>query len=295
MGFWGTMNGIFRDRDASFANFITVGGHAQVSDLIDNFTGKTQNDWNNKQYQLQKDTLKYNKQLNELLMQREDTEYSRSISDMMSAGLNPAMLYGGSVGSLGSSAGNQLNTATSTQALPAGSLAELAGFVMNMKNVLSQVNRNDAEAENIRTSTEGKKLDNIYKQIENTYADIQKKQAIVSEWIKQHGNKYSNSLLEGEVKGRARDGSYQNQPVYTDTSGAKVKVGPVEISGNSSRSGREDKVKFDLSLINLPTKLDDMSYLDRSLAGAVLHSNSDFIKEKAYNQLLQKYGYRKKK
>lgn len=218
MGFWGFMNGMFRDRDASFANFTTVGGHAQVSDLIDNFTGKTQNDWNNKQYQLQKQQLEYNKELNDKLMQREDTAYSRSISDMMSAGLNPAMLYGGSVGSLSSSAGNQLNTATSTQALPAGSLAELAGFVMNMKNVLSQVEKNNAEVKNIQADTIGKNLKNVFQQVENTFQILQKKSDLVKTIYGNKASKLNNALLEAEVAGRERDGTYRNQPMISESS-----------------------------------------------------------------------------
>lgn len=255
MGFWNQINP--QNTASGFWNAITGGVHSQVAPFVNNFTGVSQDEWNEKQYQLQKDTLNYNKELNEKLMQREDTEYSRSISDMMSAGLNPAMLYGGSAGSLSSSAGNQLNSAPSTQALPAGSLAELAGFVMNMKNVLSQVEKNNAETKNIEEDTFGKKLKNIYQQVENTYQDIQKKQSIVSEWIKQHGNKYSNSLLEGEVKGRARDGTYQNQPVYSNSESTSVNVGPIGFSSSSSETSPSNYKNLDWIPYN------DLSWTDQ--------------------------------
>lgn len=53
-----------------------------------------QQEANNKNLAFQRDQLEYQKALNELIMQREDTAYQRTVEDMRNAGLNPLMMTG---------------------------------------------------------------------------------------------------------------------------------------------------------------------------------------------------------
>lgn len=53
-----------------------------------------QQEANNKNLAFQRDQLEYQKALNELIMQREDTAYQRTVEDMRNAGLNPLMMSG---------------------------------------------------------------------------------------------------------------------------------------------------------------------------------------------------------
>lgn len=228
MGFWKMVEGArgvwnkFNNGVSELGNWITDSAvntlGTDVGSLIHGFSGRTAEEQNAQQLQMQKELNEYNKQLNEKLMEREDTAYSRSISDMMSAGLNPAMLYGGSAGTLSSSAGNQLNSAPSLQALPAGSLAELAGFVINFKRMLSDINKNDAEVKNIKADTIGKNLKNVFQQVENTFQILQKKTDLIKTIYSNKATKLNNSLLEAEIAGRDRDGTYRNQPMISESS-----------------------------------------------------------------------------
>lgn len=66
-------------------------------------------DWNKKvadrNYEFQKTQWEYQKKLNNLAMQREDTAYSRAVQDLKNAGLSPLMLSSGA-GSQALSSGN---------------------------------------------------------------------------------------------------------------------------------------------------------------------------------------------
>lgn len=81
--------------------------------------------------------------------EREDTMHQRTVDDMVKAGVNPALMYGGSGSTVGSSAGNSNPSGI-------GDLLQLAMLPLQAQALKAQIGKTNAETHNInqRTRTE---------------------------------------------------------------------------------------------------------------------------------------------
>lgn len=108
-------------------------------------------DWNKKvaqmNYDLQKDQFSYQKELNDLQVQREDTAYTRAVQDLKSAGLSPLMLSSGaSSAPLSSASAPQMDTSGVNQAYASkqdyyARLRQARQFYTQQKFMVHQQNR----------------------------------------------------------------------------------------------------------------------------------------------------------
>lgn len=78
--------------------------YGTLTDLWNNFSGKTSKDIAEKNYNLQREQFDYQKQLNDLMMEREDTAYQRAVKDAQAAGLSASSVSGGAAASGANSA-----------------------------------------------------------------------------------------------------------------------------------------------------------------------------------------------
>lgn len=153
MGFWGFVNGI---KD----NF-------NIVQHINNLTGST----------AQKNQEK--------AWERDDSTYQRTISDLEAAGINPSILFGGHGSTIGNS--SPINPSSSLPSVLSGILSavnESSRLSIDEKRANSEkevndsiVDKNKAEAENIRSKTTGQ---NIQNKLNNLYGSDEFKSRIES-------------------------------------------------------------------------------------------------------------------
>lgn len=147
---------------------------AQDSLDLSNFTA-------NNNYELAKETYEYQKQLNDKVMEREDTAYQRQVADLQAAGLSPLMI------------GNGANaTPLTTGATPQ---FDMSGINIAMGNMLSAYNdvfnrklnkaqfrvQSALNMSNMYTQLAESKLNRDYIKLQNDYLDEKMK------WEKTHG------------------------------------------------------------------------------------------------------------
>lgn len=112
--------------------------------------------------QFQKDTFAYQQALNQLQMEREDTSYSRTVSDMRLSGLSPFMMSGtNSAGSLSAGSAPQKQQVDATNLV--NSVLSLASTFGQLGQVMSGIQRTDAETQYIKAQAESQILDNKFK------------------------------------------------------------------------------------------------------------------------------------
>lgn len=132
-------------------------------------------------YDLSKEQFEYQKQLNELTMQREDTSYQRQIKDLQSAGLSPLMIGNGANASPLTSASapqfdiSGINTAVGNAI---GAYNDIYNRKMNNKQFRVQ---SALSLSNMYTQLAESKLNRDYIKLQTNYLDEKMK------WEKSHG------------------------------------------------------------------------------------------------------------
>lgn len=146
------------DRD-NFINNIFSG----VKDIWNNITGRTSKELAEKNFNLQQEQFDYQKQLNDLMMEREDTAYQRAVKDANAAGLSSLSVNGGAAASAGTSANppqvndyasdnfnrgmNLLNTITQFQ-------NNITQQIISKKRAEADINKTNAETRDIEAKTD---------------------------------------------------------------------------------------------------------------------------------------------
>lgn len=196
-----------------------------VNDIVDNITGKSQKEFAREQFD-------YNKELNELQMQREDTTYQRTIEDLQKAGLNPNLLLGGSAGALSASAGSPVSGVMPTGKGGISDLIGLFNMVQSAKEVDARVKNLEAGANAYNQKATGDTISNQMKQIELSKYDLMLASRLLkmnSETARNEGaallSKAIATLNNQEYLGHEADGTYRNIPMISEyTSGGALGV-----------------------------------------------------------------------
>ena len=128
--------------------------YGTLTDLWNNFTGKTSKDIAEKNYNLQREQFDYQKQLNDLMMEREDTAYQRAVKDAQAAGLSASSVSGGAAAAGASSApAPQINDYAQDKFMHG---MNLVNAITQFQNNITQqsIARSKAEADINKTNAE---------------------------------------------------------------------------------------------------------------------------------------------
>lgn len=125
----------------------------ELIDFWNNFSGKTSKEIAEKNFNLQQEQFDYQKKLNDILMEREDTAYQRAVKDAQSAGLSAQGIAGSSSSALSSGNAPQINDyASNDYQNGLNLLNSLTQFENNIQqNIIS---RKRAEADIRKTNAE---------------------------------------------------------------------------------------------------------------------------------------------
>lgn len=218
-GITGMLNTFYKKgQSGSLPGFMPFSG--MVNDIVDNITGRSEKDFAREQFE-------YNKKLNELQMQREDSTYQRTIADLQAAGLNPNLLLGGSAGALSSSAGSPVSGVMPTGKGGLSDLIGLFNMVQTAKETDARVKNLEAGAASYNAKAAGDSINNQMKQIELTKYDLMVAARLLktqNEAVRAEGaallSKAITNLTNQEYAGHEADGTYRNIPMITEyTSG----------------------------------------------------------------------------
>ena len=108
---------------------------------------------NRKNFDLQKDNLAYQKDLQKQIFAREDNAVQRRVNDLIKAGLSPTLAAGSSAG-----AGSVISTSAPQKKINLEALTALA----SVKTLLAQQQRAQTEADIARQQLKQVKMDNDY-------------------------------------------------------------------------------------------------------------------------------------
>ncbi len=108
---------------------------------------------NEKNFELQKENLAYQKDLQNRIFEREDNSVQRRVNDLVKAGLSPTLAAGSSAG-----AGSVVSTSAPQKKNNLEALSALA----SVKTLLAQQRRAQTEADIARANLEQVKMDNNY-------------------------------------------------------------------------------------------------------------------------------------
>lgn len=124
-----------------------------IKNFWNSITGTTSKEIAEKNFNLQQEQFDYQKQLNELLMEREDTAYQRAVKDAQAAGLSAQGIAGANSSALAAGEAPQLNDYASTNFQNGLNLLNsLTQFENNIQqNIIS---RKRAEADIRKTNAE---------------------------------------------------------------------------------------------------------------------------------------------
>lgn len=133
-----------------------------LSDLWNNITGKTSRELAEKNFNLQQQQFDYQKQLNDLTMEREDTAYQRAVKDANAAGLSSLSVgSGASAASQTSASAPQINDYAGDQFMRGmNMLNAVTSFQNNITQQILSAKRAEAEISNINSRTANQNLNN---------------------------------------------------------------------------------------------------------------------------------------
>lgn len=142
------------------------------------------------------------REANEWTAQREDTSYQRTTGDMLSAGLNPAMMYGGSAGA--TSASGSVSPGSSPglpQMLPA--IMQMLSLPTQLAAIRAQTDRTNAEAEGIRidNQTRGQRNDLSIEQMKSALKNDKVRRALDRQGINESKARESLDLANAALAG----------------------------------------------------------------------------------------------
>lgn len=171
MGFWSAVNGVkdsflgsFEHPEQTWDQFKN-GNTNEYNKQIADENLKYQKEWNEQQLGFARDQYEYQKALNEKQMQREDSSYQRTVSDMRSAGLSPLMM----------SSTDSSSPLTAPSMVDNGTQPLYNGFTMQDKglgDVLSNVATVGNQVQSFRSTEktlDSQDLDNQRKLIDNFF------------------------------------------------------------------------------------------------------------------------------
>lgn len=94
--------------------------------------------------------------------QMSNTAYQRSTADMQAAGVNPALMYGGSAGPATTPSGSAASPGSSQNGANLSELLQLIGFKTQMEKVKAETENINAETNKTETETEGVRINNEF-------------------------------------------------------------------------------------------------------------------------------------
>lgn len=134
-----------------------------LTDFWNNISGRTSKEIAEKNFNMQQEQFDYQKQLNELMMEREDTAYQRAVTDARAAGLSALSVNGGSSSAAGTSApAPQINDYAQNQYTNGLNLLNsltqfennLQQQIINKKRAEAEINKTNAETRDIEAKTD---------------------------------------------------------------------------------------------------------------------------------------------
>lgn len=173
-----------------------------------------------KQLELQRDQFNYQKELNEKIMQREDTAVQRRAADMAEAGINKNMAAGSPAETAALGSGNPVGTGGSAQQSQGiGAIGNSIGMAMSaMSSVEEVVNlqkQNDLmDSEELlnlsKTASEMKRKGLLDAETQRTIQEVQKmawNQQLAQQWKLPHGQMIIPGLArESNIINQRKDG-----------------------------------------------------------------------------------------
>lgn len=182
-------------------------------------------------YKSQANSLAYQKQLNKLQMQREDTAYQRAVSDAMQAGLSPLAVSGTSGAASGAlTAGNAPQFALGGSA-SANLEIDSRRLRMEESAVLSSNAKNAAETSKANAEAEAQMTANKYQE------------AQILNDLKQQSANLDNTLADTSLKGASRE-KILNEKKYVQQQIAESEARVKQIQQDITFRA-QDKWRFD--------------------------------------------------
>lgn len=147
-----------KQNNKDFRNFFT-NIRDGIKNVWNNLTGQTSKEIAEKNFNLQQEQFDYQKQLNELMMEREDTAYQRAVKDAQAAGLSALSVNGGASSGYSTSApAPQINDYAQNQYTNGLNLLNsLTQFENNLQQQI--INKRRAEAEINKTNAETRDIE----------------------------------------------------------------------------------------------------------------------------------------
>lgn len=189
--------------------------------LFGNILGFMQNQRN---LQFQYDNLEYQKALQEKIFDREDTSYQRTINDMRKAGLSPLAMNGT----------NNAGSAIPTTAPVSNFVPETTSFnnamttIANMKSIINESKRVEAEVSKSNAETEAQLINNKYaeSQILTTLASMREDMNLSRTQRNLINTQITGYLLDNQDKGlrlKYADDLYKYQAMNSEYNAKQLK------------------------------------------------------------------------
>lgn len=210
-------NSVLGYKSSSQANKINK-QMAMNSIALQQYSQLRQEQQNTRDYNFQREQFEYNKALNAQQMQREDTQYQRTVKDMTAAGINPILINGAST-----------NTMTASSFSGAGTTGQMSGASANQSGYTPDIDLSGGltaldtyntlldSKEARKASRDGRHANAVRNAIDSALAKL--------EFDKYHDNKDGNSRAQQANTWNANE-SARAQSLKNDVdSQVKAKLG----------------------------------------------------------------------